>query len=226
MNNKSDQTIVFAHGLGANKGNFLEYAKIFYNLGYNVFIFDFRGHGNSGGHTISFGYNEKNDILGASEYLKKYYPTKTKKLFGVGYSMGAASIIFAQSDYKIFDKIIIDSSYAYSSNMIDSLYKYLPNYYRIYLKNISDVITQYNIGVAISNINPADKIESIDVPILLFHGKKDSIIPYNESILLKEKIILKNKENKLYLFNNSDHVSGIIDEYDIYLDKVINFLKK
>ena len=38
--------------------------------GYNVLMFDIRGHGESEGSKISGGYYEKRDLLGAVEYVK------------------------------------------------------------------------------------------------------------------------------------------------------------
>src|SRR5688572_22473437 len=41
--------VVIAHGLGANKQQFLYAARIVHELGYHAFLFDFRAHGNSEG---------------------------------------------------------------------------------------------------------------------------------------------------------------------------------
>lgn len=37
--------MIVAHGLGANKSNFLGTVDLWHQLDYNVLIFDFRGHG-------------------------------------------------------------------------------------------------------------------------------------------------------------------------------------
>jgi len=56
---KSLVTIIFCHGLGMNKSDLLSLAKSIYDAGFNLFLFDFRGHGDSSGSTTSFGYLEE-----------------------------------------------------------------------------------------------------------------------------------------------------------------------
>jgi uncharacterized protein len=219
---KSDKTIVFAHWVWANKSNFLEYAKIFNNLWYNILIFDFRGHWDSSGHSISFWYNESKDIHGGVNFIKNKFPDKTKKIYWVWFSMWGASMIYAQSKYNLFDKIIIDSSFAYSEDMINYLYSYLPKFYRNYLKIVSSYISKKDLWVSLLEINPAEEIKNIKIPILLFHSKLDKIIPYNESLILEKNI--PNKNWKLILFETSDHVASLFDEYDQYLREVEKFL--
>lgn len=225
LNTSSDKTIIFAHGLWANRSNFLEYAKIFYNLGYNVFIFDFRWHGDSSGHTISFWFHESKDILWATQYIKNKYPKKTKNIYGVWFSMWGAAMIYAQSKYALFDKIIIDSSFAYSENMVNHVYKYLPTFYREYLKYISAMISKTDIWISIISINPADEIKNIQVPILLFHGWNDKLIPTNESKILFENISSQIPHN-LFIFENSEHVAWIVDQDEKYNQIVQDFLRK
>src|SRR5262249_30267548 len=59
------RTLIICHGLGANRSNFLPYVQVGDALGANVLIFDFRGHGDSDGHTVTIGYKEKLDVLAA-----------------------------------------------------------------------------------------------------------------------------------------------------------------
>lgn len=223
LHHNSTRSIIFWHGVGSNKWDFLEYAKIWYNLWFNVAIFDFRWHWNSWWHTISFGYYESQDIKTITENIKKDFPERTKNIYWVGYSMWWAAMIFAQAQYHLFDKLIIDSSYASSEHMIDYLYRYIPSWYREYLKIIWDWYSQNDISISITSINPQDIISQIDIPILFFHGKQDSMIPYSETELLFQHAT--NPKNKIYLFDNSDHVSAIIEDYNTYVERVTDFLK-
>lgn len=82
----SQKAVIIAHGLGANKSNFIGTVDLWHSLGFNVLIFDFRGHGNSDGHTVSFGYRERYDVLAGLEYLmneRKFLPSH---IWGYGVS--------------------------------------------------------------------------------------------------------------------------------------------
>jgi len=73
---KDPPVVLIAHGLNANKENFLGAAQTIYLMGYDVFIFDFRAHGESGGHTVTFGIKESQDVKAAYDWIKREFPTR------------------------------------------------------------------------------------------------------------------------------------------------------
>ena len=92
-------TVLICHGLASNKSNQFILASGFVPYGYNVLIFDFRAHGESGGQLTSFGDLERRDVLGrrsldsgASSIQQAHH------IYGVGASMGAAALIAAAAD--------------------------------------------------------------------------------------------------------------------------------
>jgi hypothetical protein len=93
----SNAAVLLTHGLNANKQNFLYPAKLLHDMGYPVLIFDLRSHGESDGHTFTFGVKEKADIKSGYDWLRAKFPDR--KLFGVGYSAGGAAtrVVLPQS---------------------------------------------------------------------------------------------------------------------------------
>ena len=73
-------------------------ARLLPEFGFNVLIFDFRAHGESGGQLTTFGDRERNDVLGAVRYLRARRADDAEKIYGVGASLGAAALIAASSD--------------------------------------------------------------------------------------------------------------------------------
>jgi hypothetical protein len=67
-------TVLLCPGLAATKATQLHLAVRLMQAGYNIFIFDFRGHGESGGELISFGDLERRDVLGAVQWLQTTHP--------------------------------------------------------------------------------------------------------------------------------------------------------
>jgi alpha-beta hydrolase superfamily lysophospholipase len=59
--------VVICHGAGANRGNFIDFLSVFHTRGYNSLIFDARGHGDSDGHTCTFGLYETRDVAGGGD---------------------------------------------------------------------------------------------------------------------------------------------------------------
>lgn len=50
--------------------------------------------------------------------------------------------------------------------------------------------------------NRADLLDKITIPVLIMHGKKDTIFPCQNSLIMSEKI----KKSKLILLDNTDHI--------------------
>jgi hypothetical protein len=66
--------IIFCHGHGRSRGQVAGMLPQFHALGLNVLAFDFRGHGDSDGHTSTFGHREVQDLLAVAQYMRQRYP--------------------------------------------------------------------------------------------------------------------------------------------------------
>ena len=116
-NNKTKSTIIVMHGYPADKANLLAIAE-FLAKDFNVFLFDFRSFGKSEGKYTTAGCLEKNDLLGAVNYLGK---EKNMTRIGIyGFSMGGAVALMTNNE--IVKAIVADSSYSKLSHMVESMY--------------------------------------------------------------------------------------------------------
>lgn len=203
QNNKP--VILVTHGLGANKENFLYPVSIVQELGYNAFIFDFRAHGDSGGYLTTFGIKEAQDIKAAYDWIAQTYPGQP--IYVLSYSMGGAAVIKAAVEYGIFDKIVIDSSFAHFENVAKAKV----------LKNFGPLATpMWQLGrfwgwvwtgVDIADNQPEKLMPLLEKRrIMIIHGTKDSFIPYTESVRLYEAT---GRRAELWLVDNADHVQSM-----------------
>lgn len=87
----STKAVIISHGYKGNGETMANYAKMFHELGFNVLLPDDRGHGQSAGRYISFGWLDRLDYLTWLNWLIKRLGAQTKLLlFGV--SMGGATV--------------------------------------------------------------------------------------------------------------------------------------
>lgn len=219
----SNKAVVIGHGLGANKSNFLSLVDLWHSLNYNVLIFDFRGHGESSGHTISFGYKEKYDIKAAFDYLNKEKHFLANNIVGYGVSFGGASLIQAVSDGAGFEKIITDSSFASINTMANKVVErmgFVPTFLREIIKDLGLTFVSLESGFNIDRSSPIRVADRIKIPWLIIHGKKDILIPSQEAMYLYGS---GNPNKKLFLVDSGQHYTTIDDVQYIYqLEEFLN----
>jgi pimeloyl-ACP methyl ester carboxylesterase len=103
--------VVLCHDLGHSRASLINTALVLREGGFNVLMFDFRGHGESGGSGSTLGLLEKRDVIGAVEYLQDRAGFKGSRigLFGVG--MGAHAAVLAAADLAEVRVLVLDSLY-------------------------------------------------------------------------------------------------------------------
>jgi len=84
-----------------------------------------------------------------------------------------------------------------------------------YAKNHDDYI----------NRSPINHINKIKKPILLFHGKKDTVISYKQTLKIQEILIQNNKYSEVIFFDNEGHGFRNIENKEVVMQKSKEFLK-
>ncbi|NJO84072.1 MAG: alpha/beta fold hydrolase [Blastochloris sp.] len=79
-------TVVMFSGYAASKQQVGGAAQVLYNLGFNLFLIDFRGAGGSSGSTTTLGIREAEDVAAAVAYARQTWPPQRILLYGT--SMG------------------------------------------------------------------------------------------------------------------------------------------
>ncbi len=75
------------------------------------------------------------------------------------------------------------------------------------------------------NRSPINQIKKIKKPILLFHGKKDTVISYKQTLKIQEILIQNNKYSEVIFFDNEGHGFRNIENKEIVMQKSQEFLK-
>ena len=91
-------TVLFCPGFGADKASQLFLVRDLVANGYNVLALDLRGHGRSAGQFTGFGGIEGRDVLGAIRWIRKNHPQQSRRILGLGDSLGAVALIEAAAD--------------------------------------------------------------------------------------------------------------------------------
>jgi uncharacterized protein len=217
-----DSTVIICHGLGANKGNFAVFLTLFYGNGYNALIFDFRGHGDSDGHTTTFGLFETADVRAAVDWLRRERPAASRHVFALGSSMGAMALVRAAADDPRIEAVVLDSAFAGAPLLARQHLAFLPAIGPVLAKlalssmslHAGQSLWKLDATAAISRISPR--------PILLIHGQDDVIIPPVNMSLLFESA----REPKNSWLAPGPHSNVVTEDFDAYQTRVIQFFEE
>ncbi len=113
-------TIILCHGYRMSRSHLRPAAAMQYANGYNVFFFDFRGHGDSESVFTSAGTAEVRDLDAALLVVRQQSETLPGKIIIHGFSMGAAVALLMPPQPDVA-AIIADSPYARSDDVIRRL---------------------------------------------------------------------------------------------------------
>lgn len=180
----SDKTIIFAHGYRKNRLQddvpALKLALELRENGYNILMFDFRACGESGGNLTTIGQYEKDDLIGAVDFMKKMGRPGTH--IGVlGFSMGAvAAILAAEADQRI-EAVVADAPFADLEKYLSDNLSYWSGLPAFPFTPLIIKIMPLVLGIDPTQVSPAIAIKNVKVPVLLIHGNADTTIPLANS---------------------------------------------
>lgn len=87
--------VVLLHGAGSTRSNVLDEAVVLTDAGFGVLLVDARGHGESGGHAMDFGWYGEQDVAAAVDVLAAQPDVDADRMGVVGLSMGGEQALGA-----------------------------------------------------------------------------------------------------------------------------------
>ncbi len=169
--------ILLAHGLGAEKSDLIDMVPFLHRGGYALFLFDFRGHGESEGDHATLGYLEQRDLEGALACVSSRQETSGLPLGLYGISMGAAPCVLVAARRQEVRAVVAESCYdSLESTIIHHgrLYFHLP----AWVCRLGIFFFQLRFWFDIGEVSPLDDIGAIGPRgVLLVSGEKDERMP-------------------------------------------------
>jgi len=193
-------TFLFFHGNAGNISHRLESIHTFTELGFNVFIFDYRGYGFSDGKPSEKGTYRDGDA--AWNFLTRELKKPPEKIVIFGRSMGSA-IAASLASHVRSGVVILESSFTSIPDLGAQIYPLFPVRLlaRIHYPTVSFV-------------------KKIHRPVLFIHSRQDEIIPFNHG----ETNFQHANDPKSFLEIRGSHNDGFLVSRDIYWSGINRFL--
>ena len=220
----SDKTIILMHGWGMNRADIFKNTYFLRDLGYNLFYFDFRALGESGGKTSSIGYLELKDVAAAVSFLKETRPQFCNKIGLYGLSMGGMVAICEAARNPEIACVVAEASY-YSFRRVVSRWAWV--HHRVPYFPVLPIILHYirkNLGVNPERYSPKYNIPKISPrPVFLIHGRYDNLVPAAQAKLLYKKA---GEPKEIWLVPGAKHNQcAAVGGYE-YKQRLADFFRK
>ena len=104
--------VVLLHGAGSTRSDVLDEAVVLASHGVGVLMIDARGHGDSGGRAMDFGWHGDADIAAATGYLAVRPDVDRERIGVVGMSMGGEQAIGASASNPLIRAVVAEGATA------------------------------------------------------------------------------------------------------------------
>lgn len=177
--------ILHFHGNAGSIANCGYQAKLYTQVGYDYFIYDYRGFGKSEGKI-----NSQEELITDAEtvydFVKSSFPDKKITIEGFSIGTGIATQVAAKRE---IEQLILLAPYASLKVLSFDKYPFLPSFILKYPLRTDEVLP------------------TINAPITLIHGSADEVIPLSNSLELKKRL----KQGDLLIEVPDYHHNDIIE---------------
>jgi fermentation-respiration switch protein FrsA (DUF1100 family) len=201
---KSDKVILFCHGNAGNISHRLDSIRIFHELGLSVFIFDYRGYGQSTGKPSERGTYL--DAEAAWDYLTRERGIDPSRIILFGRSLGASVAAWLARD-RPAGGLIMESAMTSLTDIGAKIYPFLP----------VRLMSRFRYPTI-------EYIRQVRCPVLVIHSPDDELMPFGHG----ERLFAAANEPKRFLRISGGHNEGFLQSSSVYTDglkKYISSLK-
>lgn len=189
-------TLLFFHGNAGNISHRLESIRQFHRLRLSVFIFDYRGYGESEGAPTETGTYR--DAEAAQRYLVEERGLAPTRLVYFGRSLGGAIAAWL-AVRRPPHALIVESAFTSVPDIGAEIYPWLP------VRSLARL-----------RYATQESLRSVHVPVLVVHSREDEIIPFHHGVALhdaanapKELLEIRGGHNDGYWVSGDRYIRGL-----------------
>ena len=195
-------TILFFHGNAGNISHRLDTVNLYHRLGFNVFIIDYRGYGQSEGRPSEAG--SYLDAEAAWQHLVEDRQLRPEQIIIVGRSLGGGIASWLAQHYQA-GALVLESTFTSIPDMAARQYPFLP------VRPLTRV-----------RYNTLARVSTLTMPIFIVHSPHDEVIPYDHG----RQIFEAASEPKQFLKTVGGHNDGFLISQEIYALELKGFIEK
>jgi dipeptidyl aminopeptidase/acylaminoacyl peptidase len=219
-------TVVVLHGVKKNRTDVLRAALVLRRAGFNVLIFDGRGHGDSEGRFVTYGFYERRDVETAIEWLVKEKRVRRERVGLAGESMGAAIALQVAAHNPWICAVWADSPFASLRRVTEEFVRRVTGLPGAVLNPVlwtTIQVANYRGKFDVHSVDPLALAAQIKCPVYLVHGTADQTIAAAHSQNIYEAL---RGERELWIVEGARHARSVRHAKVQYSERLTRFFRE
>jgi len=216
-------TVVFCHGHAGSMDPDIQYAPWFHQAGYNVLMFDFRGHGRSDGQRVSMGALERLDLLGAVDYLRG---RGIERVGVLGFSMGGVVAMSTAPHCEAVAAVVSDGGFSRLERAVaaGARERGFPALFTPLFGRVVVWLAGLRLGLRLAEADPVRWVDKI-APRALFiiHGGCDPYVSVEEA---RELYRRAGEPKELWIVPEAPHRQVDVHRPEEYRQRLLGFFDR
>jgi alpha-beta hydrolase superfamily lysophospholipase len=223
--NHTNRWVICIHGYWDDCSSMGIFAQHYYEQGYQLLLPDLRGHGESEGHYVGMGFDDRLDIISWISVLLRRY--SDAQIFLHGVSMGAAAVLMTTGGAlpPAVRAAISDSAYTTAIEEFQWLYQHhAPTHFpKVPAIAALRQVTKRRAGYDLKDAAPIRAVGASKTPTLFLHGEKDALVPPS---MLSQLFSAASCPKQMQMIPDAKHALSVVSEETLYWSIVDRFLEQ
>lgn len=225
----SNRWVVLAHDYHGHWNEMLLYARSYAQRGFNLLVPEMRAHGASEGNVIGMGWLDRLDLIDWCRWIAANKNEQARIVLH-GHSMGGVAACLAACDKLLPSGVlaaVVDSPYSDAWNMLTRVLRgcHLP--VRPMAQMVRLLLMLMPGGYDLAEASAVRAVEHAQVPTLIIHGEKDTMVPPYMSKKTYDHVSgsASGDNSRLRMFPHAGHCQALLSDPKTYYHEVFSFLK-
>lgn len=219
-------TIIILHGLTKNRADVIRTVLVLRRAGFNILVFDGRGHGNSEGRNVTYGFYERFDVEAVIDGLVSHRKIDRNRIGLAGESMGAAVALQVAATNPWIQAVWADSSFSSLPCIAREWLQRLTGLPEAVLNPFlwtSKKMANYRGRFDVESVAPVNLAPHIRCPVFLVHGSADQLVKraHSESIY---RALAGNRE--IWIVEGARHARAVCQAKLEYSERILRFFSE
>ncbi len=221
---KDHAAIILASGYGDTQDQMLSIGEFLHQAGFSTLTYNSRARSTSGGHYVTLGVLEQNDLIAIVNYLAHRTDVDPNRIGVLGISMGGSVAILAAAKDRQIKAVVDDSGFSDAPRVIAASFEHFIHLPAFPFAPVTVLIADLRAGIDVTRVRPMDVIAQISPrPVLIIHEANDFVVPAENS---RRNFAAARQPKELWLVPGSNHGNSHTDAKAEYEKKVTNFFRQ